>query len=166
MSNNQLPITNLPIMSIKNPTLVRFRHFRHFSSLLTIFPSTNVVRALQIHLFLQNEPNFRKSQVNVTVLLAREYVQMDTWSIGKNKAKTNPKQTQFKANSKPIRTQFKPKQSQLIVSLSNLFQTPNLLIDRMKQNYLPVTLFPLTSCPAGCYNGACSKISFFGEKTN
>jgi len=152
VSNNQLPITNLPIMSIKNPTLVRFRHFRHFSSLLTIFPSTNVVRALQIHLFLQNEPNFRKSQVNVTVLLAREYVQMDTWSIGKNKAKTNPKQTQFKANSKPIRTQFKPKQSQ--------FQMPNLLIDRMKQNCLSESLFPLTSCPAGRYNGACSKISF------
>jgi len=126
-------------MSIKNPTLVRFRHFRHFSSLLTIFPSTNVVRALQIHLFLQNEPNFRKSQVNVTVLLAREYVQMDTWSIGKNKAK--------QSQTNPISRGY-------------------LLVKRMIDNYLPIALFPLTSCPAGRYNGACSKISFFGENTN
>jgi len=114
--------------------------------------STLVERALQIHPFLTNKANFRKSQMNVTNNITKDYGKMDTWSIRKNKAKTNPKQTQFKANSKPIRTQFKPKQSQLIVSLSNLFQTPNLLIDRMKQNYLPVTLFPLTMVLAAKYH--------------
>ena len=46
-------------------------------------------------LFLQNEPNFRKSQMNVSALLIKEYVQMDTWSIRKNEPKTNPKRTQF-----------------------------------------------------------------------
>jgi hypothetical protein len=44
----------------------------------------------KIKLFLQNEPNFQKSQVNVTALLTREYAQMDTWSIRKNEPKTNP----------------------------------------------------------------------------
>ncbi len=62
----------------------------------------------KIKLFLQNEPKFRKSQVDVTALLTREYVQMDTWSIRKNE----PKQSQNEPNTNPIRTQFKPKQTQ------------------------------------------------------
>jgi hypothetical protein len=65
----------------------------------------------KINLFLQNEPNFRKSQVNVSVLLTGEYVQMDTWSIRKNEPKTNPnepKTNPILANKTTIRTQFKP----------------------------------------------------------
>jgi hypothetical protein len=62
-----------------------------------------------INLFLQNEPNFRKSQVNITDLLTREYGKMDTWSVRKNKAKTKPIQSQYKPNSNPKQTQFKPK---------------------------------------------------------
>jgi hypothetical protein len=85
-------------MSIENSTLVHFRHFRHFSSLLTIFPSTTVERALQINLFMQNEPNFRKSQVNLSNYMTRDYDKMDTWSIRKNEPKTNP--------NEPKRTQF------------------------------------------------------------
>jgi hypothetical protein len=55
----------------------------------------------KINLFLQNEPNFTKSQVNVSIFITREYVQMDTWSIRKNEPKTNPKRTQ----TNPKRTQ-------------------------------------------------------------
>ena len=66
--------------------------------------STLVVSALQIHLFMQNEPKFRKSQMNVTKVLTREYDLMDTWSIGKNEPKTNPKRTQ----NEPKRTQTNP----------------------------------------------------------
>ena len=95
-------------MSIENQTLVHFRQFRHFSSLLTNFPSTLVVRALQIHPFLTNKANFQKSQINVTYLLTEDYGIMDTWSCRKNKAK----QSQYKPNSKPIQTQYKPKQTQ------------------------------------------------------
>ena len=87
-------------MSIENPTLV---HFRHFSSLLTIFALynrrgffTNVMSALQIELFMQNEPNFRKSQVNVTAFITMNYVQMDTWSIRKKQSQTNPNKAKFK----------------------------------------------------------------------
>ncbi|MDH4240413.1 MAG: hypothetical protein OEW48_12700 [Phycisphaerae bacterium] len=78
--------------------------------------STLVERSLQIHLFMQNKPNFRKSQMSVNSLITADYEQLDTWSIGKNKPKTNPIQTQTNpilANKTPIQTQFKPKQTQL-----------------------------------------------------
>jgi hypothetical protein len=78
------------------------------SSVLCRLISTTVERALQIHLFLTNKANFKKSQVNLSDLLIREYEQMDTWSGGKNKANSNPIQTQFKAKTNPIRTQNKP----------------------------------------------------------
>ena len=74
-------------MSIENPTLA---NFRHFSSLLTNFPSTLVESALQIHLFLQNEPNFRKSQMNINKVLTRDYEKRTLGGVGK----TNPKRTQ------------------------------------------------------------------------
>ena len=69
----------------------------------------------KIKLFLQNEPNFRKSQVSLSDYITREYEQMDTWSIRKNEPKTNPnepKTNPILANKTPVRTQFKPKQSQ------------------------------------------------------
>ena len=90
-------------MGIENLTLV------HFSSLLTIFLSTTVESALQIHLFLTNEPNFRKSQMNVTSLIIKE---CSKWTLGQL-GKTNPKQSQFKAKQ----TQYKPKQSQYNTAL-------------------------------------------------
>jgi len=63
-------------------------------------------------LFMQNKPNFRKSQMNVTDLLRMDYEKKDTWSGGKNKPNSKPIQSQFKPNSNPIQTQYKPKQSQ------------------------------------------------------
>jgi hypothetical protein len=36
--------------------------------------------------------------MSVIDLLTREYEQMDTWWSGKNKAKTNPIQSQYKPN--------------------------------------------------------------------
>jgi hypothetical protein len=70
------------------------------------------MRALQIAPFLTNKANFQNSQMNVNKEITTNYEQLDTWSIGKNKAKTNPIQTQFKANTNPIQSQFKPKQTQ------------------------------------------------------
>jgi len=77
-------------MIIENPTLVHFRHFRHFSSLLTNLPFTLVVSALQIRPFMQNKANFRKSQMNVNKVITRAYEHKDTWWSGKNEPKTNP----------------------------------------------------------------------------
>ncbi len=61
---------------------------------------TDVMSALQNKLFMQNKANFRKVKLNVNEVLTRDYVQMDTWSIGK----TKPIQSQ----SKPIQSQLKP----------------------------------------------------------
>jgi hypothetical protein len=86
-----------------------------FSYFASLGISTVVESALQIHLFLQNEPNFRKIQINLTNLLKRNYEQMDTWSIRKNEPKTNPnepKTNPILANKTSKRTQFKPKQTQ------------------------------------------------------
>jgi len=73
---------------------------------------TNVVSALQIKLFLQNKAKFQKVKSNVNQVLTKDYEQMDTWSIRKNKAKTNPnepKTNPILANKTPERTQFKAK---------------------------------------------------------
>jgi hypothetical protein len=65
----------------------------------TVSPRIEDVRILTyeiINLFLQNEPKFRKSQVNVNSLLTEDYDKMDTWSNGKNEPKTNPNEPKFK----------------------------------------------------------------------
>jgi hypothetical protein len=82
-----------------------------FSTLNYKFASTLVERALQIHLFLTNKPNFRKSQMNVNKVLTKDYDKMDTWSNGKNKPNSNPKRTQtnpIKAQKMQKQTQYKP----------------------------------------------------------
>jgi hypothetical protein len=69
---------------------------------------------------MQNEPKFRKSQMNVCPVNTKDYDQMDTWSIGKNEPKTNPnepKTNPIKAKTNPIQTQYKPKQTQFHIIL-------------------------------------------------
>jgi hypothetical protein len=44
---------------------------------------------------MQNEPKFRKVKFNITEVLAKDYDQMDTWSIRKNEPKTNPNEPNF-----------------------------------------------------------------------
>jgi len=44
---------------------------------------------------MQNEPNFRKSQMNVNKVLTRDYEKRTLGERGKNEPKTNPKQSQF-----------------------------------------------------------------------
>jgi len=77
--------------------------------------STTVESALQIHPFLTNKANFQKSQMNVTNTITRNYVKRTLGERGKNKANSNPIQTQskpIKANKMPKQTQFKPNQTQ------------------------------------------------------
>ncbi len=94
----------MPANSFRNMILTQTQlcTFALCSCALCLAPSTTVERALQIHLFLTNKANFQKSQMNVSNLSIREYEQIDTWSRGKNKANSNPKQTQYKAKQ----TQF------------------------------------------------------------
>jgi hypothetical protein len=95
---------SLPNMKIR-PTTIYLLPITSYHLAFGI--STLVESALQINHFLTNKANFQKSQMNVNKALTKDYGKMDTWSNGKNKAKTKPKQSQFKANSKPIQTQFK-----------------------------------------------------------
>jgi hypothetical protein len=67
--------------------------------------STFVESALQIHPFLQNKPNFKKSQMNVNKVLTRDY---EKRTLGE-RGKTNPKQTQNKAKTNPNKANFHPK---------------------------------------------------------
>jgi len=75
---------------------------------------TLVVSALQNHLFMQNEPNFRKSQMNVNKVLTRDYEKRTLGERGKNEPKTNPKRTQNEPKTNPKRTQNEPNQSQFL----------------------------------------------------
>ncbi len=80
-------INQLPIMSIENATLA---HFRHFSSLFTYLSSTTVEDSLQICPFMQNKPNFRKSQMNLSIYLQTAYENKSDWTLGQNKPNSNP----------------------------------------------------------------------------
>jgi len=41
-------------------------------------------------LFMQNKANFQKSQVNVTSVLTRQYVNKSNWTLGENKPNSKP----------------------------------------------------------------------------
>ena len=101
----------------------------YFSYRDTNFSSTFVESALQIAHFMQNKPNLRKAQMNVTNLLTTNYEQLTMNYVQKNKPKTNPIQSQsnpIKANKMPKQTRFKPKQTQPVVSLPALPALPAL----------------------------------------
>jgi hypothetical protein len=74
---------------------------------------------------MQNKANFRKSQMNVTDLLTRYYIKMDTWWSGKNKPNSNPIQTQsnpIKAQKMQKQTQYKPKTNPISYNPCLLFK--------------------------------------------
>ena len=47
-------------------------------------PSTNQL------LFMQNKPNFRKSQMNVSIFSQKDYENKSNWTLGQNKPNSNP----------------------------------------------------------------------------
>ncbi len=57
-------------------------------------PSTSVENPLQINLFMQNKPNFQKSQMNVSSVITRDYENKRNWTLGESKPNSNPIQTQ------------------------------------------------------------------------
>jgi len=58
---------------------------------VAIVCSTFVENILQIGLFLQNKPNSRESQIDVSLITTREYNKKSNRTLGENK----PKQSQF-----------------------------------------------------------------------
>jgi hypothetical protein len=78
-------------------------------------PSTTVEKSLQISPFLTNKANFRKSQMNVSILSQKAYKNNYNWTLGENKPNSNPIQSQsnpIKANKMSKQTQYKPNQTQ------------------------------------------------------
>ena len=57
---------------------------------------TTVESALQIRPFMQNEPNFRKSQMNVNKLLTKDYEKKTLGERGKKQSQTNPNKANYK----------------------------------------------------------------------
>ncbi len=58
--------------------------------------STSVENPLQISPFMQSKPNFRKSQMNVSIYLQMAYENKRDWTIGQNKPNSNPIKPNFK----------------------------------------------------------------------
>ncbi len=95
---------------LKNP--FNQRNPRLINDLRAFGIFTLVEKSLQINLFMQNKPNFRKSQMNVNKVLTKDYENETLSERGKNKAKTNPIRTQtnpIKANKMPKQSQNEPK---------------------------------------------------------
>ncbi len=51
---------------------------------------TLVEMPLQISLFMQNKPNFRKSQMNLKFCKQTDYENISDWTIGESKPNSNP----------------------------------------------------------------------------
>jgi len=52
--------------------------------------STTVEDSLQIGPFMQNKPNFQKSQMNVISYNTKAYENKHNWTLGQNKPNSNP----------------------------------------------------------------------------
>jgi hypothetical protein len=77
---------------------VRYTSFCRLLFFVYRLYSTIVENPLQIDLFMQNKPNLKYAQMNISPFLTIDYVIMDTWLSGKNKpnqSQTNPIQTQM-----------------------------------------------------------------------
>jgi len=75
---------SLSLMSLQANTYVPIRH------------STTVENPLQIDPFMQNKPNFRKSQMNVNPYNTRDYENKHNWTLGENEPNTNPNKPNFR----------------------------------------------------------------------
>ena len=68
-----------------------------------------------VNFFMQNEPNFKKVEINTSPYMTNRYAKICSLIQPKNEAKTKPNEP----NSNPIRTQIKPNQTQFSVNLGN-----------------------------------------------
>jgi len=75
-------------------TLAHFSHFRHFirrGGFSSLYFPLHLSRILyKSTLFMQNKPNFRKSQMNVSIFSQKDYENKSNWTLGENKPNSNP----------------------------------------------------------------------------
>ncbi len=78
-------------------------------------------------LFMQNKANFGNDKISINTFVIMRYVNLIAWLVPKNKANSNPIQTQFNPKQtqfNPIQSQFKPNLTQNKANLSQY--KPNL----------------------------------------
>ncbi len=101
------------------PVLSVIEGYYSLTTLNCFRPSTSVENPLQISSFLTNKPNSPNVQTNASLFTTMNYAISNCLMKVKNKANSNPKQTQFKpikANFNSKQSQYKPKQTQLSLS--------------------------------------------------
>jgi len=90
-------------MSIENP-VVYCVPIRHMATAIVAFRSNYLSAYKALHLsrslykstlFMQNKPNFRKSQMNVSIYLQTAYENKSDWTLGENKPNSNPIKPNF-----------------------------------------------------------------------
>ena len=94
-------------MSIENPILVNFSHYRHLRGIWI----HSIITYFQIHSILTNKPNFRDDKMNINTCLTMNYVTLSHWLRRKNKPNSNPIKpitNPIKAKTNPIQTQTNP----------------------------------------------------------
>ena len=104
-----------PILTLKDSLRTSFSpSFAPKSVLICVNPrQISVESAKSADIFMQNEPNFKKAENNVSPCMTKEYENFCDFRNGENEPKTkpnepnsNPNQTQFEANSKPNKPNF------------------------------------------------------------
>jgi hypothetical protein len=123
---NQLPLPIKPFISIENPFIyVPIRH------------STNVENPLQINLFMQNKPNFRKAKMNINTYYTKAYKNETAFRRVKNKPNSNPNKPNFqkaKMNVNSIITKDYRKKDDFIVRINKPNSNPISVKPKMNAN--------------------------------
>ena len=84
-------------LSSRSCSLTSKQRTHKFLVLLSPIAALHLSRTLyKSALFMQNEPNFQKSQVNVTSLITVAYENKSNWTLGENEPNTNPIKANFR----------------------------------------------------------------------
>ena len=109
-------------------------------------------------IFLQNEPNFRKSQMNVNKVFTMNYEKKDTWWAGKKRTQTNPKRTQYEPKQTRRRARGgpifqRPKMSASVYFTTNYENNPAARLRENKPNSNPIFQEAQNEPKLNCYKG-------------
>ncbi len=101
----------------------------HLSSVNCPRPSTSVEDSLQISSFMQNKPNFRKSQMNVNIYNTTDYENISNLTLGQSKPNSNPikpnlRKAQMNVNSLITKDYRKKDDFVVRINKPNFFKGP------------------------------------------
>ncbi len=110
---------------------------------------TDVMKTLQIKLFMQNKAKSQKVKLNVTKVLTRGYDLMDTWLSGKKQSQTNPNKAKFKKAKMNVTTIITKAYENISPIQAPKKQSQTLKRQKPMQTSLPKGIMKITaiSCP-------------------